>query len=59
MGGRIKNDDDAIIRISGPLSNVGGTLIFGCFGMFGASFLWEPTKCGGRRRSDAWVYHQI
>lgn len=38
-GGRIKNDNDAVIRISGHLLSVSGALIFGCFGIFGKLFL--------------------
>lgn len=49
LGGRIHNDNDAIMRISGHLSSVGGVLVFGCSGILGKLFLWVPIKCGSDR----------
>ena len=37
-GGRIKNENDAMTRISGHLSSVSGAVVFGCFGIFGKLF---------------------
>lgn len=56
-GGRIKNDNGAIIRISGRLSSFNGAFIFGCFGICGKLFLRVPVTCGDRHMSGAWIYH--